>query len=171
LRLLTEKGDKNAVETNPSDESTDDRDNNLTRDELEAVKLYEAGRKRKADQVELEENSDDEGIFLHSFHPKSLRSTFTIEGEQDLEPNNSALTNEEDDDKRRSITYEMEKNKGLIPKRSKLQRNPRVKHRVKFAKAKVRRKGQVREVRKEIKKYGGEISGINARVKKGIKLA
>ena len=65
----------------------------------------------------------------------------------------------------------MEKNKGLAPKRSKLQRNPRVKHRVKFAKAKVRRKGQVREVRKETKKYGGEMFGINARVKKGVKLA
>jgi hypothetical protein len=36
---------------------------------------------------------------------------------------------------------------GLTPKRNKLQRNPRVKNRVKFEKAKKRRKGAVREVR------------------------
>ena len=35
---------------------------------------------------------------------------------------------------------------GLMPKRNKLQRNPRVKNRVKFEKAKKRRKGAVREV-------------------------
>jgi U3 small nucleolar RNA-associated protein 3 len=65
----------------------------------------------------------------------------------------------------------MAKNKGLAPKRSKLQRNPRVKNRVKYEKAKVRRKGAVRAVRTEDKKYAGEMFGINARVKKGIKLA
>merc|ERR1711976_373269 len=75
-----------------------------------------------------------------------------------------------DEDERRAITYQIAKNKGLQPKRNKLQRNPRVKHRHKFEKAKVRRKGQVREVRKEVKKYGGEVSGINMRVKKGVKL-
>jgi hypothetical protein len=36
---------------------------------------------------------------------------------------------------------------GLTPKRNKLQRNPRVKNRVKFEKAKKRRKGAVREVK------------------------
>jgi U3 small nucleolar RNA-associated protein 3 len=80
-------------------------------------------------------------------------------------------SDDDDGDKRRGITYEMSKNKGLMPKRSKLQRNPRVKHRVKYEKAKVRRKGQIRAVRTEVKKYGGELSGINKRVKKGIKLA
>lgn len=37
----------------------------------------------------------------------------------------------------------MAKNKGLTPKRKKIDRNPRVKHREKFRKAKIRRKGQV----------------------------
>ena len=82
------------------------------------------------------------------------------------------FTDEDDEsEERRAITYQIAKNKGLQPKRSKLNRNPRVKHRVKFQKAKVRRKGQVREVRTEVKKYGGEMSGINARVKKGVKLS
>lgn len=38
---------------------------------------------------------------------------------------------------------QMAKNKGLTPKRKKIDRNPRVKHREKFRRAKVRRKGQV----------------------------
>lgn len=37
----------------------------------------------------------------------------------------------------------MAKNKGLTPKRKKIDRNPRVKHREKFRRAKIRRKGQV----------------------------
>lgn len=38
---------------------------------------------------------------------------------------------------------QMAKNKGLTPKRKKIDRNPRVKHREKFKRAKIRRKGQV----------------------------
>jgi len=75
-----------------------------------------------------------------------------------------------DDGSKRSITYEMAKNKGLTPRRKKELRNPRVKNRMKYRKAKIRRKGQVREVRKEMKKYSGEMSGINAFVTKSIKL-
>lgn len=75
-----------------------------------------------------------------------------------------------DGDERREITYQMMKNKGLTPYRKKELRNPRVKHRNKFRKALIRRKGAVRTVRKEIKRYDGEIFGIKAGVKKGIKI-
>lgn len=52
--------------------------------------------------------------------------------------------NELDDEKeKRKITYAIAKNKGLTPRRKKEQRNPRVKHREKYRKAKIRRKGQV----------------------------
>ncbi|KAM7168481.1 something about silencing protein 10 [Macrochelys suwanniensis] len=80
------------------------------------------------------------------------------------------LVLEEDPNKKRGITYQIAKNKGLTPKRKKIDRNPRVKHREKFRRAKIRRKGQVREVRKEEQRYGGELSGIRAGVKKSIKL-
>lgn len=73
-------------------------------------------------------------------------------------------------DAKRAITYQIAKNKGLTPKRKKIDRNPRVKHREKFRRAKIRRKGQVREVRKEDKRYSGELSGIRAGIKKSIKL-
>ncbi|KFP69652.1 Something about silencing protein 10, partial [Acanthisitta chloris] len=76
----------------------------------------------------------------------------------------------EDLNKKRGVTYQMIKNKGLTPKRRKIDRNPRVKHREKFRRAKIRRKGQVREVRRELHRYAGELSGIRAGVKKSRKL-
>ena len=118
-----------------------------------AVDLYQATRSKK---MKLDDDSED--------------------ASEEEEANGDAMDQDnpeeegDNEQQRRQITRQIEKNKGLAPKRSKLQRNPRVKHRVKFAKAKVRRKGQVREVRTEVSKYGGEFSGINARVKKGIKL-
>jgi U3 small nucleolar RNA-associated protein 3 len=44
---------------------------------------------------------------------------------------------------KRAITYQIAKNKGLTPLRKKEQRNPRVKHRNKYRKAKIHRKGAV----------------------------
>ncbi|SPP89279.1 something about silencing protein 10 [Drosophila guanche] len=70
---------------------------------------------------------------------------------------------------RRGITYQMAKNKGLTPHRKKELRNPRVKHRGKYRKALIRRKGAVRAVRKETQRYGGEMSGIKATVTKSVK--
>ncbi|XP_004681291.1 PREDICTED: something about silencing protein 10 [Condylura cristata] len=76
----------------------------------------------------------------------------------------------EDQNAKRAITYQIAKNRGLTPRRKKIDRNPRVKHREKFRKAKIRRRGQVREVRREEQRYSGELSGIRAGVKKSIKL-
>ncbi|NXU08204.1 SAS10 protein, partial [Pardalotus punctatus] len=81
-----------------------------------------------------------------------------------------AVSEGEDPSKKRGVTYQMIKNKGLTPKRRKIDRNPRVKHREKFRRAKIRRKGQVREVRRELHRYAGELSGIRAGVKKSRKL-
>ncbi|XP_055452363.1 something about silencing protein 10 [Psammomys obesus] len=76
----------------------------------------------------------------------------------------------EDQNAKRAITYQIAKNRGLTPRRKKIDRNPRVKHREKFRRAKIRRRGQVREVRREEQRYSGELSGIRAGVKKSIKL-
>lgn len=71
---------------------------------------------------------------------------------------------------KREITYQIAKNKGLTPHRKKEQRNPRVKHKLKYRKAKIRRKGAVREARSELTRYAGEASGIKANVRKSIKI-
>lgn len=53
------------------------------------------------------------------------------------------VLDDEENYSKRPITYEIAKNKGLTPHRKKELRNPRVKHRMKYRKAKIRRKGQV----------------------------
>lgn len=68
----------------------------------------------------------------------------------------------------RSITHAILKNKGLTPKRPKVARNPRVKKRQKYDKAKKRVASQ-RAVYKggigDVSKYAGEKSGISKVVK------
>lgn len=76
----------------------------------------------------------------------------TVNKDQEIDVSN--------DDSKRMITYEMSKNKGLIRNRRKELKNPRIKHKVKFKNAVIKRKGQVREVRNEINRYGGETTGI-----------
>ncbi|PNF29141.1 Something about silencing protein 10 [Cryptotermes secundus] len=123
------------------------------------MKLSAKGTAREAAAIAEEGIPPDSGIA----GLKSKDSSGKSEPEEDKE----AETKEEE---KRGITYQIAKNKGLTPHRKKEQRNPRVKHRSKFRKAKIRRKGQVREPRKEIEKYGGEISGIKIGVVKSIKL-
>jgi len=66
---------------------------------------------------------------------------------------------------KRGINHQMLKNRGLTAYKSKLNRNPRVKKREAYRKAVIKRKGQVRDVREsEAAHYGGEATGINAKV-------
>lgn len=98
--------------------------------------------------------------------------------EEDMEEDGGGEEEEEEEgdqrmelgDEKRKITYQIAKNKGLTPHRKKEQRNPRVKHRQKFRKALIRRKGAVRTVRTETSRYSGEHSGIKATARKGIKI-
>lgn len=71
----------------------------------------------------------------------------------------------------RSIGDQILKNRGLVPHKAKINRNPRVKKREQFRKALIRRKGNVREVRtEEGHKYGGETTGIKSGLSRSRKL-
>ncbi|KIW12653.1 hypothetical protein PV08_09931 [Exophiala spinifera] len=75
-------------------------------------------------------------------------------------------------DGKRKITYAIEKNKGLAPKRKKDVRNPRVKKRKKFDE-KMKKLASIRQVYKGGEGrggYGGEATGIKTNVVKSIKL-
>ena len=133
----------------------------LTHDERMAVELYNVIKKTKKNE-DLEESPDEDGLV------ESLQTADVTEKEATT---NDAVEYDEEGEEKRAITYKIAKNKGLMPKRSKLQRNPRLKNRMKFEKATKRRKGAVREIRDQKSKYGGEASGVNVRVKKGVKLS
>ncbi|XP_034947587.1 something about silencing protein 10 [Chelonus insularis] len=131
-----------------------DEDNNINRKKKKKVVISEI----------VDELSDDLDLDVNKHDDNS-----DDEAEED-EKEDLSLSEEIPPEEKRPITYEIAKNKGLTPYRKKELRNPRVKHRLKYRKAIIRRKGAVREVRKEINKYSGEMSGIKASVKKGIKL-
>ena len=71
---------------------------------------------------------------------------------------------------KRAINYQIEKNKGLTPRRNKMYRNPRVRNRIKAHKAIVKRKSIVPKVRPQEKRYSGEATGIRMSVVRGVKI-
>ncbi|KAJ5578029.1 uncharacterized protein N7459_006993 [Penicillium hispanicum] len=75
-------------------------------------------------------------------------------------------------DGKRAITYQIEKNKGLTPKRNKDSRNPRVKKRKKYDEKK-KKLGSIRQVYKGGESrggYSGELTGIKKNLVKSVKL-
>ncbi|XP_035181527.1 something about silencing protein 10 [Oxyura jamaicensis] len=144
--------------------------------------LYLAARKNKpkrapalangrlAAEEQADESDLDEEAALKYYKLMEDKVKLKRKRTKDQDMLKKELLGEEDPNKKRGVTYQMIKNKGLTPKRKKIDRNPRVKHREKFRQAKIRRKGQVREVRTEMHRYGGELSGIRAGVKKSRKL-
>ncbi|KAG5862868.1 hypothetical protein JTB14_023938 [Gonioctena quinquepunctata] len=115
-----------------------------------SYKDKEVVSKEREENEKLSASSDDEEPYVENQEQEEK------EGNNDIE--------------KRAITYKMAKNKGLTPHRKKEQRNPRVKHKIKYRKAVIRRKGAVREPRKELNRYSGEISGIKATVSRSIKI-
>lgn len=71
---------------------------------------------------------------------------------------------------KRGVTYQIMKNKGLMPHRKKEDRNPRKRMRNKFDKALTKRKSMVQEIRQENAPFSGEKSGIRANVVRSTKL-
>lgn len=71
---------------------------------------------------------------------------------------------------RRKVGKNIIKNRGLTRARPKDQKNPRVKHRKKYEKALIKRKGQVQEFSGAQSSYGGEKSGIKTNLTKSTKI-
>lgn len=98
---------------------------------------------------------------LAEAHAEAARQGGYVEEQEEIGP-----------DGKRAITYAIEKNKGLTPKRSKDVRNPRVKKRKKFDEKK-KKLGSIRQIYKGGEGrggYGGELTGIKKNLVKSVKL-
>uniref|UniRef100_A0A131XZJ2 Putative disrupter of silencing sas10 n=1 Tax=Ixodes ricinus TaxID=34613 RepID=A0A131XZJ2_IXORI len=135
----------------------------LTKDEETILDLYAASRKK----VRFENSSDSGEDAENSEREEGLGNE---EDDNDVDEDQEGVEEGAEGDERRGITYQIAKNKGLTPKRKKEYRNPRVRHKMKYRRAKISRRGQVREARTELQKYGGEVSGIRAGVTRSIKM-
>lgn len=141
-------------------------------------RLEKGGAEQAESDMESESGSEQADVTEKSDTLDFKRKLKLLESDSEQEKDDEEEMKDEDgeggdgddDEQRRQITYQIAKNKGLTPYRKKELRNPRVKHRNKFRKALIRRKGAHRTVRKEIKRYDGEKFGIKASVKKGIKI-
>ncbi|XP_023024646.2 UTP3 small subunit processome component Sas10 [Leptinotarsa decemlineata] len=121
-------------------------------------------------KMKVDENiSEDKEAALKDMEPGNIADSSEDDAEK-VDEENPEETEETNEVGKRAITYKMSKNKGLTPHRKKEQRNPRVKHKLKYRKAVIQRKGAVREPRKELHRYSGEISGIKASVSRSIKI-
>ena len=165
------KKEKQIMREDKVEDEDEEEPEELTRDERMALEVYDAIKKSKGNKNASESEEENESEEEDEVYEEE-DAVENDENEPANTYNNENQDLEEDDiDEKRAITYKIAKNKGLTPKRSKLQRNPRVKNRMKYSKALKRRKGAVREVRDQNSKYGGEASGINMRVKKGVKFS
>lgn len=101
----------------------------------------------------------DQPLFTHKYSSESEDDGGKMETEE-----------VEDENTKRQITRQIAKNKGLTATKRRELRNPRVKNKIKFRKAVIRRKGAVREVRSKVELYGGEASGVKTHLKRSIKI-
>jgi U3 small nucleolar RNA-associated protein 3 len=109
---------------------------------------------------------------------RSKRDSMLFEGEEDESENELTARSEKLvdalDEKpgstKRGINYQIEKNKGLTPKRDKTYRNPRVRNRMKARKATIKRKSIVPKVREQDKRYSGEATGIRTGIVRAVKI-
>ncbi|KAJ3049616.1 hypothetical protein HK097_009399 [Rhizophlyctis rosea] len=127
-----------------------------------------------------EGEEDDEGALAYYENIKNRRADKKVRREMAVQEAKAALEEDTsmydendltDPSAKRAASYQILKNKGLTPHRNKLQRNPRLKKRVKYEKAK-KRLGSYRAVavdRSKVGAYSGEKSGIKKDLAKGIR--
>mmetsp|Transcript_30248 Transcript_30248/g.22477 ORF Transcript_30248/g.22477 Transcript_30248/m.22477 type:complete len:204 (+) Transcript_30248:1-612(+) len=158
----------NREEEDNFDEYDDDDDDEDGGDIMAAASALR--KRRRAPERDEDLNDEDNEVFDDFLEKKS---TFQAKKKAHYEPAPRYGGFEETvgEDDKRAASYEIIKNKGLTPHRKKINRNPRVKKREKYADAVVRRKGAVRDVIVgAAASYDGEKTGIKANVARSRKM-
>ncbi|XP_057291484.1 something about silencing protein 10-like [Hydractinia symbiolongicarpus] len=166
-QLLKNGGD---VKSMTAIKSKTKKDSSLKRQLNEEVKLVRKKQRKEAKSELQRESSLDIDPLEYYNSIKQQREAEKLNLQSEEVEDEELVAEEFDEDGKRKITYQMSKNKGLMRKRRKELKNPRVKHKMKFKKAKIKHKGQVREVRKETERYGGETTGIKTNLARSVKL-
>ncbi|CAG8719824.1 16679_t:CDS:10, partial [Funneliformis caledonium] len=120
---------------------------------------------------DIENGGEEDAFYLTVQKAKKAKEEQKKLEHEQLVKNNKVVYEEEilPDGSKRQINYQILKNKGLIPHRKKEQRNPRVKHRNRYEKAKKRIKSFKRVVVQQEGSYGGEKTGIKPKLSRSIK--
>jgi U3 small nucleolar RNA-associated protein 3 len=155
------------------DEDDDDsgEDNNNDREDKERTKPAATQDNNNDDD---EEEDYYQLITRKTSAKKAAKAASSSLAQPPISPSNPSPFNDPDPttSTKRAITYEISANKGLMPRRKKEVRNPRVKKRMKYDE-KMKKLGSVRQVWKGGEGrggYGGELTGIKTNVVRSVKL-
>jgi len=124
-------------------------------------------KKRKVDQ-ELQEPAEDDELYQQVLEQQNAKKSKRAQSRPTFSMPEQGEAEEEAG--KRKVSDQIEKNKGLRKKTKKELKNPRVKHKLKYKKALVKRKSQVQAPLDKTKPYQGEITGIKSGVVKSTKL-
>ncbi|KAF9213705.1 hypothetical protein CPC16_004414 [Podila verticillata] len=114
-------------------------------------------------------DSDGEDYYKEVLADKEAKKAARKALNENLEQSTSFEDTSMDPNDKRSISWQILKNKGLTPHRKKEQRNPRVKHRNKYETAKKKIKSVKRVFTRLEGSYGGEKTGIKTGLARSVK--
>lgn len=115
---------------------------------------------------------DDDEVMRKMLAKKTKKEAKKAKKEAENQPHVYTFKDNAKPDSRRKASSQVVKNRGLTRYRPKDKKTPRIKNRLAYSKAVVRRKGTVQEyIGKPGGCYSGEASGINMSVRKGSRLS
>ncbi|KAG0210977.1 hypothetical protein BGX28_008685 [Mortierella sp. GBA30] len=130
-----------------------------------------SGDERSGRSGRGQQESDGDDYYQEVVNAKEAKKAARKALNESLEHSTSFEDTSIDANDKRSISWQILKNKGLTPHRKKEQRNPRVKHRNKYETAKKKIKSVKRVFTRLEGSYGGEKTGIKTGLARSVKFS
>ena len=170
MAIMIKKKNSNS---NSNDDDDDDDDTKIKKAlaMMEADGLFDNSEDEEAFDQGPDENDNDDSNdnFYESIAAKTSVKKNTKKQKYAVAPKFPTIEKEIEGE--RAAGYQIMKNRGLVPHKNKLNRNPRVKKREQYRKALIRRRGAVRDIRTgEVDTYAGEGTGIKSGISRSRKI-